>query len=239
MGPRREDLGREARPVTLHLLSAGAAHSIVHKVARAAGVEIQGTFGAVGAILERFESGEACDVVILTRKQIDQLAAQGRVVAGSAADLGDVATSIAVRAGKPRPDVSSEATLRDALTTADALYFPDPARATAGIHFAKVLALLGIDEVVGDRLRTYPNGATAMREMAEARGRPVGCTQATEILATPGVTLVAALPPGFDLTTTYCAAVNAAASNVKAATAFVARLTGESALSDRAAAGFL
>jgi molybdate transport system substrate-binding protein len=225
--------------VTLHLLSAGAAHSIVHTVARAAGVEIQGTFGAVGSILERFEAGQACDVVILTRKQIDQLTAKGRIVAGSAADLGDVATAIAVRNGKPQPDVSSEAALRDALTTADALYFPDPARATAGIHFAKVLQLLGIHEVVNDRLRTFPNGATAMREMAEARGRPVGCTQATEILATPGVTLVAALPPGFDLTTTYCAAVNAAASNVKAATAFVARLTGEATLSDRTAAGFL
>ena len=53
------------------------------------------------------------------------------------------------------------------------------------------------------------------------------------------MTLVAALPPGFDLTTIYCAAVNAAASNVKAATAFVARLTGEATLADRTAAGFL
>jgi molybdate transport system substrate-binding protein len=239
VGARREDLGREARPVTLHLLSAGAAHSIVHKVARAAGVEIQGTFGAVGAILERFEAGEACDVLILTRKQIDQLTAQGRIVAGCAADLGDVATAIAVRAGKPQPDVSSEAALRDALTTADALYFPDPARATAGIHFAKVIERLGIQDAVQSRSRTFPNGATAMREMAEARGRPLGCTQATEILATAGVTLVAALPPGFDLTTTYCAGVNVAASNVKGATAFVARLTGGDARTDRTAAGFL
>jgi molybdate transport system substrate-binding protein len=224
--------------VTLRLLSAGAAHSIVATIARAAGVEIQGTFGAVGAILERFEAGEACDVVILTRKQVDELAQRGSVVAGSVADLGRVATAIAVRAGKPQPDVSTEAALRDALTTADAIYFPDPTRATAGIHFAKVLEQLGIHEAVRARLRTFPNGATAMRELAEARGRPVGCTQATEIRAAQGVTLVGPLPPGFDLTTTYTAAVNAAAPNVKAATAFVARLTGEAALAQRKSAGF-
>ena len=238
MGPHREDLGREGRPVTLHLLSAGAAHSLVGTVARAAGVEIQGTFGAVGAILERFEGGEACDVVILTRKQVDQLAAQGRVVAASVADLGRVATAIAVRAGRPQPDVSTEGALRDALLAADAIYFPDPARATAGIHFAKVLERLGIHEALRARLRTFPNGATAMRELAEARGRPLGCTQATEILATPGVTLVAPLPAGFDLMTTYAAAVNAAAPNVKAATAFVARLAGEATLPQRRSAGF-
>jgi molybdate transport system substrate-binding protein len=238
VGAHREDLGRESGPVTLHLLSAGAAHSIVGTVARAAGVEIQGTFGAVGAILERFESGQVCDVVILTRKQIDELAAQGRVLAASVADLGRVVTAIAVRAGKPQPDVSTEGALRDALMTADAIYFPDPARATAGIHFAKVLEMLGIHETLRARLRTFPNGATAMRELAEARGRPVGCTQATEILATPGVTLVAPLPPGFDLMTTYAAAVNTAARNVKAATAFVARLTGEAALAQRRSAGF-
>jgi molybdate transport system substrate-binding protein len=224
--------------VTLRLLSAGAAHPIVQAVARAAGVEIEGSFGAVGAILERFDAGEACDVVILTRRQIDALAAQGRVVAGSPADLGTVATAIAVRAGQPLPDVSSGDALRNALLAADALYFPDPARATAGIHFAKVLDTLGIRAAVESRLRTFPNGATAMRELAASRGRPAGCTQATEILATPGIRLVGALPPGFDLETPYTAAVSAAARNPQAAAAFVARLTGAASRAERGAAGF-
>ncbi len=238
MGARREGVRREARPVTLRLLSAGAAHAIVHTVARAAGVEIEGSFGAVGAILERFGAGEACDVVILTRAQVDALAAQHRVAAGTPADLGPVATAIAVRAGQSAPDISSESALRAALLGADALYFPDPTRATAGIHFAKVLDRLGIRAELESRLRTYPNGATAMRELASSRGRPLGCTQAAEILATHGLQLVAPLPRGFDLETVYTAAVSAGSRNPQAAGAFVARLTGPATRAERTAAGF-
>jgi len=56
--------------VTLRLVSAGAAHALVQASARAAGVEVAGSFGAVGAMLEKLDAGEAADVVILTRKQV-------------------------------------------------------------------------------------------------------------------------------------------------------------------------
>ena len=50
--------------------------------------------------------------------------------------------------------------------------------------------------------------ATAMRELAAAKGaRPIGCTQVTEILNTPGVTLVGPLPEGCALATIYTGAV--------------------------------
>ena len=224
--------------MTIRLVSAGAAQAIVHAVAREAGVAIEGTFGAVGAMLEKLDAGEPCDVVILTRAQVEELAARGRVRPESVADLGTVATAIGVRAADPAPDVSGEAGLRAALLAADAIYFPDPARATAGIHFAKVVDALGIREQVAPRVRNFPNGATSMREMAAAGGHPIGCTQATEILATPGIRLVAPLPRGFDLETTYTAAVNAVAADPPGAAAFVARLTGAASRPQRAAAGF-
>ena len=239
MGAHRAHLRGEARPVSrLALVSAGAAHGIVEAVARDAGLEVGGHFGAVGAMLEKFDAGAPCDVVILTRRQVDALAAAGRVVAASVADVGRVATSIAVRAGTEIPDVSSESTLRAALLASDGIYFPDPAKATAGIHFRQVLEKLGIVGDVAARVRNFPNGATSMREMAQAPGHPIGCTQATEILATPGVTLVAPLPAGFDLETTYTAAVSARAGDRRTAAEFVARLTGTAAQAKRQAAGF-
>ena len=146
--------------------------------------------------------------------------------AQSIADLGAVPTSIAVLAGAARPDVSSAPALRAALLAADALYFPDPAKATAGIHFAKVVDALGITARVAPLFRNYANGAASMRAMAEAGGQPIGCTQATEILATPGVTLVASLPPGLDLTTVYAAAVTTRAQHPQEASAFVSALAG-------------
>ena len=129
-------------------------------------------------------------------------------MAGSAANIGTVLTAVAVRSGEPLPDVGNAAGLRAALLAADAIYFPDPKLATAGIHFAKVIERLGIAADVASRIKTYPNGATAMRELAAARGgRPIGCTQVTEILNTPGAQLVAPLPEGFELATVYTAGV--------------------------------
>ena len=238
MGAHREDLRRAARPVSLAFVAAGASEGLVRALAADLGIAIAGRFGAVGAMLDALEGGEQADVVILTRAQIEQLAAQACIVRASAADLGAVATSIAVRIADPPPDVSTEEALRAALLAADAIHYPDPAKATAGIHFAAVLEKLGIAAAVASRVRTHPNGRTAMRALAEATGHPIGCTQATEILATPGLRLVGALPRGFGLDTVYTAAVDARARDRAGAEAFVRRLTGREERERRATAGF-
>ena len=224
--------------MALRLVSAGAAQALVRTIAARDGIDVEGDFGAVGAMLERFRTGAPCDVVILTRAQVAELVAQGQALAGTA-DLGAVPTAIAVRDPDPSPDVSGEAPLRAAILAADAIHFPDPQKATAGIHFAKVLELLGIRGEVGTRIRNHPNGATAMRAMAEGGGHPIGCTQATEILATPGVRLVGPLPRGFELETVYTAAVSAAARDPIAARAFVTSLGDARSRDLRARAGFV
>jgi molybdate transport system substrate-binding protein len=222
----------------LDVLSAGAAQGVVTTLAAEAGVEIGGSFGAVGAIREKFLAGAPCDIIILTQAQIAALATQRLVLAGSCANLGAVFTGIAVRKGDSVPDVSDDASLRAALLAADEIYFPDAHKATAGIHFAKVLDTLGIISDVASRLRTYPNGATAMRELARASGRAIGCTQVTEILNTPGVVLVAQLPKAFELATVYSVAVNARSANPEAARRFAALLTTEPSSALRAKSGF-
>jgi molybdate transport system substrate-binding protein len=225
--------------VTLRFVSAGAAQGLVEATARELGVAVSGSFGAVGAMLERLDAGEPADIVILTRAQVEQLAAQARVVPRSVADLGPVPTAVAVRIADTAPDIGNESGLRAALLAADAIHFPDPGRATAGIHFAKVIDRLGLRDELQARLRTHPNGATAMRALAAAGGRPIGCTQATEILATPGTRLVGPLPRGFELETVYTAAVHANAADGKAAAAFLRELTGGKTRERRLAAGFL
>lgn len=222
----------------LRFLSAGAAQGLVATLAAGAGIEVEGTFSAVGVIREKFLAGEACDIVILTRAQIAELSAQGRIAADTAADLGTVQTAVAVKSGSTIPDIRDEDALRATLLAADALYFPDPQKATAGIHFVKVLEALGLVARVAPRIRNFPNGTTTMREMAKAAGNPVGCTQATEILATPGVTLVGALPKSLELATVYTAAVSAAAGRPDVARAFLARLCGETSRALRAHSGF-
>ena len=91
-------------------------------------------------------------------------------------------------------------------------------KSTAGQHCLKVLKSLGIDQSVAARLREFPNGATAMGEMAaNGPAGSVGCTQVTEILYTPGVQLAGGLPSEFELATVYTAAVCSRADSPQAA----------------------
>jgi molybdate transport system substrate-binding protein len=150
-----------------------------------------------------------------------------------------VRTGVAVRAGDASPDAGTAEGLRAALRSADAIFFPDPQRATAGIHFAQVLQRLGLADETAGKLSTHPNGATAMRELAKAGGaRPIGVTQITEILNTPGVALVGPLPREFELATVYTAAVCTRAAAPDAARRFVALLSAEQTRTVRETAGF-
>jgi molybdate transport system substrate-binding protein len=228
---------------SLHILSGGAAQGLVSQLQESFqsqnGCTLVGNYGAVGIMRERFLAGEPCDVLILTRAQIEQLTQSGQVLSGSARSLGKVKTGVAVRAGEPWPVVGTPAELKAAMLASAGIYFPDPVKATAGIHFMNVLKQLGIDTQVASRLRPYPNGATAMRALSEANEKNlIGCTQVTEILYTPGVKLVAPLPKEFELATDYVAAVSAQAAQPQTAAALVDLLTHPQVASLRQAGGF-
>lgn len=228
---------------TLHLLCAGAAQGLVKalqpRFKAETGADIEARFGAVGAMKEALLAGQACDVLVLTQALIDGLVAEGRMAGASAKPLGRVRTGVAVRAGTPWPDVASAPALKAVLLASSAVYVPDTVRSTAGIHIAKVLRELGVDGVLKDRLREFPNGATAMREMAAcSEAAPIGCTQVTEIKYTPGVELVGLLPTQFELATTYTAAVSAQTAQPALAAAFIALLVGDDSRALRSDGGF-
>jgi molybdate transport system substrate-binding protein len=214
----------------LRILSGGAAHGLVKALTpafeAATGSTINGDFGAVGGMRQRLIDGERPDLVILTAAILRELGEKRIVDAASIRDIGTVPTSIAVKNDQAHPDVSDADALRHALLAADAIYFPDPELATAGIHVQNVLKALGIVDQVQPRLRTFPNGATAMRSLAEARDQqPIGCTQATEIVATAGVTLVAALPEPHHLNTVYTVGVVTGSPHADAALALASLLS--------------
>jgi molybdate transport system substrate-binding protein len=227
----------------LHILSGGAAQGVVKTLWSAfsadTGAELKGTFGAVGLMKEKLLAGAACDVLILTEALIDGLIKSGHAVAGTNTPMGRVKTGVAVRAGDPIPDVSTAAGLKASLLEAHGIYFPDPEKATAGIHFVNVLKQLGIYNDVEKNLRAYPNGATAMQHLAQAtESGLIGCTQVTEILYTDNVKLVGALPKEFELATIYTAAVSSKAAQPEVARKLVQLLGSEKSRSVRSQGGF-
>jgi molybdate transport system substrate-binding protein len=227
----------------LDLLCAGAAKGLVEALQpvfeNETGATLHATFGAVGAMREKLDAGAPCDVLVLTQAMLEALAHDGRVVAATIAPLGRVPTGVAVRAGEPLPSIGDRDGLRASLINARRIYFPDPERATAGIHFVKVLRELGIHDEVAPRLAPFPSGAVAMRALADTpEPGLIGCTQVTEILYTPGVVLVGALPAGFELTTVYAASVTSEARNGALARRLAALITGADARMLRERGGF-
>jgi molybdate transport system substrate-binding protein len=227
----------------VRLLSGGAAKGLVSQLqdrfSAQTGFAIHGDFGAVGVMRDRLLAGEPCDVVILSQALIDQLARDGHVAPESVTPLGAVKTGVAVKAGQRAPEVGTAAALKSALLAASAIYFPDPQKATAGIHFMKVLKSLGVDEQLAPRLRPYPNGATAMREMAQcSESGLIGCTQVTEINYTTGVQLIGLLPQEYELATVYTAAVCTRATQPTAAANLIRLLASREAAGVRASGGF-
>jgi molybdate transport system substrate-binding protein len=229
---------------TLKILSGGAAQGLVTSVAprfkATTGLDIEGEFGAVGAMADKLRAGTPADIVILTAAMIATLAKENRVVAASVTDIGLVETAIAIRAGDPPVSVRNTVELRKAFLAADAIFVPDTRASTAGIHVAKVLQQLGIADEVAGRLKIFPNGATAMRNLAASTAtKPIGCTQSTEIISTAGVILSGSLPPGCELSTVYTAAVTAQAADAKHAKILIDLLTGADQRALRSLAGFL
>ena len=228
----------------LNMLSGGAAHGLVASVSakfrELTGFDIAGEFGAVGSMADKLRNGTPTDLVILTRPLMNKLAQENWVVPGSMADIGMVETAIAVRAGDPKLRIENAAEFRHALLSADEIFVPDMVSSTAGIHVSKVLHQLGIADQLTARLKMYPNGATAMRHLASSDAfRPIGCTQSTEIISTPGVELSGSLPPGCELATMYTAAMTTRATNARQARALIELLTGADQRELRRRAGFV
>ena len=229
---------------TLNVLSGGAAQGLVGSLAarlkEQTGFDIGGDFGAVGAMADKLRSGTPADILILTSALIATLAKEGLADSASVKDVGRVETALAVREADAPVSAPDAARLRSVFLAADAIFVPDTKVSTAGIHVAKVLEQLGIADEVEGRLKIYPNGATAMRHMAASDAKhPVGCTQATEIIATKGIRLSGALPKGCDLATMYTAAVTKGAAHAREAQILIDLLTGRDQAPLRERAGFI
>lgn len=226
----------------MNILSAGAARGLLATIAANAGIELNGEFGAVGAIKERLRAGVPCDVIVLTAAMIAELAAAGVVDAASVLPLGRVHTGIALLASTTPVQIDSVASLRELCVNASKIYFPDPVRATAGIHCLKVLTALGLVPSHEDRFATFPSGAIAMRAMADAgdagEAGAIGITQCSEILYTPGVQYAGALPEPYALSTVYTAAVILGAQNAPEARRLLAALSALAIVSIVRKAGF-
>lgn len=167
---------------------------------------------------KRVQAGEVLDVVILASDAIAKLAASGHVVPASQVDLVHSGVAVAVRAGAPVPDISSEDAVRRAVLAARSLSY---STGPSGVALAKLFERWGIAQEIAPRIVQAPPGVPVGTLVARGEVE-LGFQQLSELLHVSGITLVGPLPPAIQITTTFSGAIAANARQPGAARALLA-----------------
>jgi molybdate transport system substrate-binding protein len=179
-----------------------------HARQRVAIVSVGGVYAA-----RRVSDGEAFDFVVLAADAIEQLAAGGRVDPASRTDLARSGVAIAVAAGAPRPDVSSEAAIRDAVMRARTIgYSTGP----SGAHLARLFERWGIADAIAPRIVQAPPG-TPVGTLVARGDVELGFQQLSELMHVPDIDIIGPLPPEIQVMTVFSAAVCTASNHPAAA----------------------
>ena len=216
----------------MKVLTAGAFKSavvaLVPEYEKASGHKVLVENDTTGAVTKRIDAGETFDVVVTTPAAIDALVTKGKVVAGSLTKLARVGVGVMVKAGAPKPDVSTVDAFKKSVLAAKSVSYIDPASGgSSGIYVAKLLEWLGIADQVKPKEKLKQGGYVA--DLISSGEAELGIHQISEIVPASGVTLVGPLPKEIQNYTVYAAGIGATTSQADAARALIAVLSDPSA----------
>ena len=206
---------------------AAAYREVLPEFERTTGITVATASGAsqgngpdtIGAMLGR---GEPADVVIMNRAGLAELIAQGTIVAGTDLDLAQALTGVAVRAGAPKPDISTVDAFRQALLQAKTIAVPG----SASSMITDVLSRLGISDAIAVKIPSRGTESVAMvaRGEAELAIQPV-----SEIVHMPGVEFAGTIPTNLQRVAVYAAAIVVGSKEPEASRRLIAFLSSDSA----------
>lgn len=165
------------------------------------------TFGAsmgsgADTIPSRLGRHEPGDVVILARAALDDLIARGQVIAASRVDLVRSRIGMAVRAGAPRPDISSVDALRQTLLRAKSIGYSSSA---SGVYLStELFQRLGIADAIKTKLKISEGTVGTLIANGEVE---IGFQQISELLPVPGIDYVGPLPAEAQRETIFSAGI--------------------------------
>jgi molybdate transport system substrate-binding protein len=199
-------------------------------------------YGPAGAIAGRIDKGDAADVVIVSRSQLQRLESNGKVVQGSLVNIAGIALGVAVRKGAPKPDISNVDAFKRALLSARSIGYRDPATgSTSGIYASGLLEQLGIAQELKPKLILDRSEGDVPENvfLGVAKGEvEMQIGQITEIAISPGVDLAGPLPSEIQNTTLMAAGIITSSKAPDAAKAFIGFISSTSAAVVLKASGF-
>jgi len=188
------------------------------------GVKIAAAWGTAPQLVKRLQHGEAGDVLLLNRAGIDAMLGAHRLVPASVTPIASSPTAVAVKQGAPRPDISSEAALKQSLQAAKAISYSHPDNGGAsGIYFAKLLDRWGLREAI-DAKTSFPPPGGLSAQFLPGGEVAFAIQQVPELLQVPGVEIVGPLPGDLHFVTHFVAGVETQSTRAELAKAFIAFL---------------
>jgi len=171
-------------------------------------------------VARRIGSGEMVDLVIVSGPTIDKLIADGKLV-GSRVDVAKSGIGVAVRAGQPKPDISSgEAVKKAVLAAKSVAYSSGP----SGFYLAELFKKMGIPDEIKGKVTQTPSGVQVGEIVARGEAE-LGFQQVSELLHVNGIAYIGPLPADIQHVTVFSAGLHAAAKETDAAKALVKFLT--------------
>jgi molybdate transport system substrate-binding protein len=193
-----------------------------HKIINTWGPSMGGTPQAVP---NRIARGEPVDVVIVAGDALDQLIKDGKVVASSRSDLARSLIGAAVRAGAPKPDISSVDAFKGTLTNAKSIAYSDSA---SGVYIETVLyKKLNISDEIRAKSRMIP--AEPVGEVVARGDAELGFQQLSELLPIKGIDVLGPIPAEIQKVTVFSAGLAAGAQEPEAGAALIKFLSAPTA----------
>jgi molybdate transport system substrate-binding protein len=197
-------------PAELRVYSGGAPQETLKLLApefeKTTGHRVAFTFAVVGAIQQRLEAGEKADVVLLPAPLIDALERAGKIRPDSRNRLARVGIAVVVRAGAPKPDVSTPEAVRAALMQARSITHADPQATPGGRHIAGLLKQWDITDTSQRRI-TPKSAISGGAELIASGEVDIGLYLLSEVLTVKGVAVAGMLPPALQNYIVYAGAV--------------------------------
>ena len=188
---------------------------------RASGHKLVIHFDSTPNLIKQITSGAPYDLGVVPVDVFKDDAAKARFVSAPPLDIARVGYGVAVRAGAPKPDVSTSAALKKTLLDAQSVaYIPASA---AGAYVSSVFERLGIGEAM--KAKTRPQTATTQIPQAVAKGDAELGVFLVNVLMAPGVELAGPFPAELQQELVFTAAVAVDSKEADAARAFINFLT--------------
>ena len=172
---------------------------------RASGNKVATTWAGTADVMKRMKAGEVFDAVILASNSLEELIDTGRLMAGSRADFARSGVGVAVRAGAPRPDISSVDALKRALLAAKTIGI---STGPSGVYLTGLFEKMGLLAELKPRFRTPPSGANIGELVAKGEVE-LGFQQVSELIHYPGITFLGPLPAELQRITVFSGGVHA------------------------------